>query len=70
VNPLNLKSLRASSSINGNVSKKRNATRSTSMKRRSRDMKKKNTCESKSMHIGDVPSSDTVGTRFEASHTE
>jgi hypothetical protein len=33
------------------------------MKRRSGDMKKKNTCESKSVHIGDVPSSNTVGTR-------
>jgi hypothetical protein len=58
------------SSINGSVSKKRSATRSISTKRRSGDMKKrctgrnkKNICESKSMHIGDVPSSDTVGTR-------
>jgi hypothetical protein len=33
------------------------------MKRRSGDMNKRNICENKSVHIGDVPSSDTVGTR-------
>jgi hypothetical protein len=40
------------------------------MKRKSGDMKKrcagrnnKSICESKSVHIGDVPSSDTVGMR-------
>jgi hypothetical protein len=40
------------------------------MKRRSRDMKKRcvgrnkrNICENKSVHIGDVPSSDIVRTR-------
>jgi hypothetical protein len=40
------------------------------MKRRSGDMKKRcigrnkrNICENKSVHIGDVPSSDIVGTR-------
>jgi hypothetical protein len=40
------------------------------MKRRSENMKKRcirrnkrNICENKSVHIGDVPSSDTVGMR-------
>jgi hypothetical protein len=40
------------------------------VKRRSGDMKKicigrdkRNICENKSVHIGDVPSSDNVGTR-------
>jgi hypothetical protein len=49
---------------------KRSATRSASTKRRSEDMKnrcieknKKNTCENKSVHIVDVPSSDTAGTK-------
>jgi hypothetical protein len=49
---------------------KRSTTRSTSTKRRSEDMKKRcigkntrNTCENKSVRIGDVPSSDIVGTR-------
>jgi hypothetical protein len=58
------------SSTSGSVSKKRSATRSINTKRRSGDMKKrcagkskKNICESKSVHIGDVPSSDTVGMR-------
>jgi hypothetical protein len=56
--------------INGSVSKRRSATRSTSTKRRSGDMKKRcigknrrNICENKSVGIGDVLSSDTVGTR-------
>jgi hypothetical protein len=51
-------------------SKKRSATRGTSTKRRSRYMKKRcigrnkrNICKNKSVHIGDVPSLDTVGTR-------
>jgi hypothetical protein len=58
------------SSTSGNVSKKRSVTRSISMKGRSRDVKKKcvgrnkkSICESKSVHIGDVPSSDTAGMR-------
>jgi hypothetical protein len=56
--------------INGSVSKKRSATRGTSTKRRSGDVKKRcigmnkrNICENKSVHIGDVPSSDIVGTK-------
>jgi hypothetical protein len=58
------------SSTSGSVSKKRSATRSINTKRRSGDMKqrcagrnKKSICESKSVHIGGVPSSDTVGMR-------
>jgi hypothetical protein len=70
VSPLNPEWLRVFSSINGSVSKRRSTTISTSTKRRSEDMKnrcigrnKRNICENKSVHIGDVPSSDTVGTR-------
>jgi hypothetical protein len=33
------------------------------MKKKCRERNKKNICESKSVHIGDVPSSDTVGMR-------
>jgi hypothetical protein len=33
------------------------------MKKRCAGRNKKNICESKSMHIGDVPSSDTIGVR-------
>jgi hypothetical protein len=33
------------------------------MKKRCAKRNKKSICESKSMHIGDVPSSDTVGMR-------
>jgi hypothetical protein len=33
------------------------------MKKRCAGRNKKNICESKSMHIGDVPSSDSVGMR-------
>jgi hypothetical protein len=33
------------------------------MKKRCAGRSKKNICESKSVHIGDVPSSDTVGMR-------
>jgi hypothetical protein len=33
------------------------------MEKRCAGRNKKNICESKSMHIGDVPFSDTVGTR-------
>jgi hypothetical protein len=34
------------------------------MKKRCAGRSKKNICESKSVHIGDVPSSDTVGMRI------
>jgi hypothetical protein len=70
VNPLNPGYLRVFSSTSGSVSKKRSATRSISTKRRKGDTKKrcagrnkKSISESKSMHIWDVPSSDTAGMR-------
>jgi hypothetical protein len=37
--------------------------RSGGMKKRCTEKKKRNICENKNIHIGDVPSSDTVGTR-------
>jgi hypothetical protein len=47
------------------------------MKRRSEDMRKRciernkrNICENKSVHIGDVPSSELLERGFKASHTE
>jgi hypothetical protein len=66
-NLLNPGWLRAFSLISGSVSKKRSATRNKSTRRRSEDMKKKCTGkneksmrENKSVHIGDVRSSDTA----------
>jgi hypothetical protein len=70
VNPLNLGLLRVFSSTSGSASKKRSTSRSINTKRISEDMKKrcagrnkKSICESKSVHIGDVPSSNTIGMR-------
>jgi hypothetical protein len=61
---------RASSSTNGGISKRKNATRSKDTRRRGAGLRKKHagknwssTCGNKSMHIGGAHSSDTAGMR-------
>jgi hypothetical protein len=61
---------RASSSTNGSVSRRKNATRGEDMRRRGAGLKKrrteknwKRTCGNGSVHIGGAHSSDTAGMR-------